>query len=109
MEPTSEQELRQLLEEDKISQAEYEQLLEAMHPKRRINIPVNRSKISRKKTKVLAILATIALVCFFAGFIFAILANRPLLLVIDLICTILAGINALRYWIAFWTFEENFS
>ena len=68
MEPTSEQELRQLLEEDKISQAEYEQLLAAMHPKHRVVVPVNKPKMSRRKTKVLAILATIASVGFFAGY-----------------------------------------
>ena len=109
MEPTSQQELKQLLEEGKVSQAEYEQLMEAMHPKRRINIPANRSKISRKKTKVLAITMTMASVCFLAGFIMALLSNRQFLMAINLICVILGGISALRYWIAYWTFEEGLS
>ena len=109
MEPTSQQELKQLLEEGKVSQAEYEQLLEAMHSKHRINVTFNRPKKSRKKTKILAILSTIALVCFLIVFVMALLSSMQSLMVINLVCTILGGINAMRYWIAYWTFEEGLS
>jgi hypothetical protein len=68
MEPTSEQELKKLLDEDRITHEEYEQLLDAM----KVNHSTN-PKMSRKKMQRLGIILAII---FFA---FAMVGMKPLL------------------------------
>lgn len=112
MEPTSQQELKQLLDEGKVSQTEYDQLLEAMkseHCRRR----TVRPKLSRKKVKIGAILFTM-LTAIFAWMPFLLinsqtLQNKPIVIGVNLVCAILFGIKALRYWISYWTFKDTLS
>ena len=113
MEPTSEQELRQLLDEGKIDQAEYEQLREAMESKKRSYTQEKRTGLSRKKTKVLAVLSTVSLACFlWACFLLVdsqTLRNKSLVIGVMVLSVIFTGINAVRYWIAYCTYKENHS
>lgn len=51
MEPTSEQKLRQLLEEGKITEEEYQELLEAIRQKEVVQKPVEKTKESKNKSK----------------------------------------------------------
>jgi len=105
MEPTSEQELRQMLENGDINQSDFDQLSNSMRSQKRVYSSVNTSTGSRKKLKVFAILNSFACICFSIAFIASFLDRNNMLFFINLICTMLAGINALRYWILFWSYE----
>ena len=113
MEPTSEQELKQLLDEDKISQTEYEQLLEAMESKNPTGNRVNRPRLSRKKTKIAAILFTVQTALFLWLSLYLVnsqaLRNKSLVIGAVIVSVIVFGIWALRYWVAYWTYKENHS
>jgi hypothetical protein len=110
MEPTSEQELKQLLDEDKISQAEYEQLLEAMETKHLSGSRIVHPKGSQKQAMIAAILFTtvtalllwICLMCIDKPA----LRNKSIVIGVCVVCVIGSGIQALRYWVAFWTYKE---
>lgn len=109
MEPTSEQELRRMLEDGNISQSEFDQLSAAMHSNHRIQPSANKSKRSQKKLKVFAIINTLSVPCFLIALIAAFISRWQSLFVINLICTILGAISVLRCWILYWTYEENLS
>lgn len=113
MEPTSEQGLKQLLDEGKISQTEYEQLREAMETKQCSDIQVNRPRHSRKQTIIAAILFTIVTSLLLWICLMVIdkptLRNKSIVIGVSVVCVIGSGIQALRYWIAYWTFEEKLS
>ena len=111
MEPTSEQELKQLFDDGKIDQAEYEQLLEAMKSKQRSGKQVKHPKLSRKKTKLAAILYT-ALMAIFLWMSFLLvnsqaLRNKSFVVGVGVVTSITFGISALRYWIAYWTYKDT--
>ena len=113
MEPTSEQELKQLLDEGKVSQAEYEQLLEAMESPKTTGSPVNRPKLSRKKTKIAAILLTVQTALFLWLSLRLVnsqaLRNKSLVIGATIVSVIVFGIWALRYWVAYWTYKDTLS
>lgn len=77
MEPTSEQELKQLLEEGRITEQEYQELLEAIRQKETLKEPVEKTNVSKPHTgfgKAALILMIIGLlisvVPFLLGFLF---------------------------------------
>lgn len=105
MEPTSEHELKQLLDEDRISKAEYDQLLAAMLPTKQHIEDKSSSAGSPKKHKFMAILSMIALLCFLVGLVIAVFDKKLILGVVNAIAAILMGASALRYWIRYLSYE----
>ena len=107
MEPTSEQELKQLLEEGRITEEEYKELLEAIRQKETVQEPVEKPSEAKPRTgygKAALILMIIGLlmpaVPFIFGFIFHIGVIE--LLIISLIfggpCFLLAFIFGIIGW-----------
>ena len=110
---SSEQELKQLLDEGKVSQAEYEQLLEAMKSKECNANQASRPRLSRKKTKIAAILLTVQTAIFLWLSLHLVnsqaLRNKSFVIGVLMVSVIVFGIWALRYWVAYWTYKENHS
>lgn len=113
MEPTSEQELKELLEESKISQTEYEQLLAAMESNHHTHSQTNCPNGSRKHAMVAAILFTMVT----AGLLWLCLMNindealrnKSTVIGVCVVCVIGSGIQALRYWLVCWTYKGTSS
>jgi nicotinamide riboside transporter PnuC len=110
MESTSEQELKLLLEEGKISEDEYRQLLEAIKRKHLNASPINRLRLSRNKPKARAILftaITVGSLCLFSIIMDnQQLRNKPIVIGLQMSSIILAGIMASHYWMVYMKSEK---
>jgi len=110
MEPTSEQELKQLLDEGKITEEEFRELLNAIDTKHRSGNQINRPKHSRKQELIVAILFTIVTALLLWICLMSIdkpsPGNKPILIGVSVICVIGSSIQALRYWFSYWTYKE---
>ncbi|MHC4881584.1 MAG: hypothetical protein ACYTEN_07000 [Planctomycetota bacterium] len=108
---SSEQELKQLLNEGKISQTEYEQLREAMESKQCSDIQVNRPKHSRKQAMIAAVLFTIVTALLLWICLMCIdkpaLRNKSIVIGVGVVCVIGSSIQALRYWLTCWTHKDT--
>lgn len=95
MEPTSEQELKRLLDEGKISKAEYEQLLEAIHSTDQDG--VKRHKTNRKKMQRLGLIWATVFFCFALGGMKLVHSNNFIFQVIYLIGIVLSAAFSAGY------------
>jgi hypothetical protein len=109
MEPTSEQELKQLLEEGKITEDEYHQLLEAIHQKEKPQPPIEKSAQVKPRTGygrtalILFILSitlpifSILLLIILSAMKVGMLLAAPFLL-IGMLCALMAFIFGIIGW-----------